>query len=455
MKDKMLFWFGMALGLCSVQAAEVSFEREVWPIFKRHCVGCHCAQKDKGGLRMDEAARLLKGGKTGELLVPGHPDKSLLISQVSGDKPEMPENEPPLSPAKVRVLERWIAEGAKIDGMPKAEVPPVLIPEIYGTAPAVASVALSPDGRTGVVACRSEVVVIDLENEVPHRRLPTEFDLITHLEFSPDGRHLAVSGGSPQQFGGLQILETASWDRHAVRRLGSDTLFRARFSPDGKTIAVGGANGGIHLVPLADKGAPRQIELHSDWVLDVAFTPDGKKLVSGGRDKTTKVCSVEPLQLIRTVDQSKESILAVAANSKHAFSAGTGRSLNGYDFELALSGVELSGGGNDAKPVNKRDQYTRVFEGQPEAVTALAMSGDYKVLAVASRASEVRVYDADTRTKKAALSKVSSPVLAVALNADGSRLLLGAKNGVVEWWDVAQAKKLRTVVPVPVKPAAP
>ena len=48
-----------------VQAEEVSFQRDVWPIFKRHCVGCHSEKKDKGGLRMDDVALLLKGGKTG------------------------------------------------------------------------------------------------------------------------------------------------------------------------------------------------------------------------------------------------------------------------------------------------------------------------------------------------------------------------------------------------------
>jgi WD40 repeat protein len=176
--------------------------------------------------------------------------------------------------------------------------------------------------------------------------------------------------------------------------------------------------------------------------------------VSGGRDKTTKISSVEPLQLLRSVDQSKEIISAVAATELHAFSGGLARAVSGYELKLALSGVEVSGSGNGAVPVNKKEQYTKAFEAQTEAVTALAMSGDRALLAVATRSNEVRVYLADARSKKAALPKVAAPVLSVALNQDGSRLLLGAKNGEVELWDVAQAKRLRSFVPVPVKGSA-
>lgn len=453
MKNRLLFLAAAGVAT-ALPAQEVSFERDVWPIFKRHCVGCHSEKKEKGGLRMDDMAALIKGGKTGPLWVAGHPEKSLLISQVSGDKPEMPENEPPLSAIKVRLLEKWVAEGARIDAPPRREVPPVLIPEVYATAPAVGSVGISPDGKTGVAACRSEVVVFDMNGGGEVRRIPSEFDLITHVEFSPDGKVLAVSGGTPQIFGALMLLDTLSWKPLNVRRVSKDTLFRGRFSPDGQTIALGGANGAIFLIPLDPSKPHREMELHSDWVMDVAFTPDGSKLVSGGRDKTTKVSSVETLHLLRSVDQSKEGIAAVAATNLQAFSGGVARAVNGYDFALALSGVEVSGSGNGAMPVNKKDQYTRAVDTQPDAVTAMATSGDGKLLAVSSRSNEIRIYQSENRSKKGTLSKVAGPVLSVALNHDGSTVLLGSKNGTVEVWDVANAKRLHAFVPVPVRGGA-
>src|SRR5207244_3775255 len=57
------------LSLVTARGDEVSFQRDVWPIFKRHCVGCHSEQKTKGKLRLDDVAALRKGGKTGPLFV--------------------------------------------------------------------------------------------------------------------------------------------------------------------------------------------------------------------------------------------------------------------------------------------------------------------------------------------------------------------------------------------------
>jgi hypothetical protein len=443
------------LGATPVHAADVSYQRDVWPIFKRHCLGCHTEGKAKGGLRLDDIAALKKGGKHGALFVAGKPDKSLLMQQVTGDPPEMPENEPPLTAEKVKVLRDWIAQGAKIDAAPKVERPPVVIPATYAFAPSITSVSLSPDGKLAAVAVRSEVVLFNVDGDTAPRRLATDFDLITHVEFSPDGKRLAAAGGSPQQFGGVIFFDPADGKRQSSRRVGNDTLFKGSFAPDGQTIALGGSGGAIHLIPVDAKAEVKAIDLHSDWVMAVAYTPDGKQLVSGSRDKTTKVSSVESLRLLRSIDQSADTINAVAADALTAISAGNARTLNGFDFKLALAGVEVTGSGNGARPANNRDQYVRAYETQPEAVMALAMSGDRKLLAVATRAAEVRVYQADNRQRKVAIAKVPAPVQAIALNQDGTRLLLGSKTGEVQVYDTATAaaKLLKTLVPVPVAPA--
>ena len=449
--------FVIALGLLwSAQAigAEVSFQHDVWPIFKRHCIGCHSELKKKGGLRLDEVAALIKGGKNGPLFVAGKPDDSLLIDEVTGDEPEMPQNDAPLSRAKVKVLTDWIAQGAKIDGPPKSEVPAVVIPQFYTSAPAVSSVTISQDGKLAAVACRSEVVIFNVDDESAPRRVPTDFDLINHVELSPDGKRLAVAGGSPQQFGGIIFFDPADGKREFERRIGTDTLFKGNFAPDGQTIAVGGPTGAIYLIPVDDeKAAVKSIELHSDWVTAVAYTPDGKELVSGSRDKTTKISSAEKLTLLRSVDESKEMINAVAADSLTAISGGNARDLLGFDFKQALVGMQVTGSGNGAQPVNNRGQYLRTFEAQPEAVMAMATSGDRKLLAVATRAAEVRIYSTENRQRKVSIPNVPAPVLSVALNQDGSRLIVGCKSGVVQVWDTGTAKLIKSLTPVPVQQA--
>ncbi len=440
-----------ALGGGAAFAGQISFEREVWPIFRRHCVSCHAEGKAKGGLRMDTASALQKGGETGVLFVAGRPEESLLISQVSGEKPEMPEKEPPLSADKVRILREWIAQGARIDVVPKMVVPVVKVPEVYATAPAVTGVALSPDGTRGVAACRSEVVLFDVDAGKVLKRVPTGMDLVNAVEFSPDGALIAVSGGYPQQWGGVLFLDAVNGAERGLRKVAGDTLFRGKFSPNSSEAAFGGPGGVVYVIPVDAAKPVRSMEIHSDWVMDVAYTPDGKRLVSGSRDKTTKVSSVDDMALLRSVDESSEMIHAVATDGETGVSGGNAKVLAGYDYKLALAGVEVTGSGNGATPVNKKAQYLRAFEGQAEAVMSLAVSGDRKLLAVGTRASEIRVYRLADRGRVSALPKAEAPVLGVALDASGARLLSGSKSGKVQIWDVKEGKLLHTLDPVPVK----
>ena len=57
------------------------FENKVRPIFANNCYECHTDQAS-GGLRLDSKGAFDQGGGRGPLIVPGNPDKSLLIQAV-------------------------------------------------------------------------------------------------------------------------------------------------------------------------------------------------------------------------------------------------------------------------------------------------------------------------------------------------------------------------------------
>jgi WD40 repeat protein len=95
----------------------------------------------------------------------------------------------------------------------------------------------------------------------------------------------------------------------------------------------------------------------------------------------------------------------------------------------------------------------RTYEAQPDMVMALATSGDRKLLAVATRAPEIHIYLTENRLRKITIPNVPAPVLSVALNYDGSRLILGSKTGVVQVWDTTSGKLIKSLTPVPVREA--
>lgn len=93
---------------------EELFTQTVAPALENSCVRCHGPDKQKGDLRLDSLASVLLGGKSGPALVPGNPEKSLMLRLARhwDPKREMPLNGKKLSDNKLTALQKWIAGGA-------------------------------------------------------------------------------------------------------------------------------------------------------------------------------------------------------------------------------------------------------------------------------------------------------------------------------------------------------
>lgn len=88
------------------------FENKIRPILANNCYGCH-TDSSLGGLRLDSAEAIRKGGKRGPAIVPGDPSKSLLMTAVRHTDPalKMPMGNK-LKNEEIAALEDWIKAGA-------------------------------------------------------------------------------------------------------------------------------------------------------------------------------------------------------------------------------------------------------------------------------------------------------------------------------------------------------
>lgn len=122
---------GLALAFTAVTASAqdggVDFEKQILPILKAKCFKCHEKEHDdggkikkpKGGLRLDGAAAITKGGKEypDENVVAGKPDASWLLKTMglpeSDDFAMPPEGKGDRVTADEQALvKKWIAGGA-------------------------------------------------------------------------------------------------------------------------------------------------------------------------------------------------------------------------------------------------------------------------------------------------------------------------------------------------------
>jgi mono/diheme cytochrome c family protein len=127
------------------QATEV-FEARIRPILAANCYDCHTDQR-MGGLRVDSREALLKGGRTGPAIVPGDPEKSLLIQAVRQTGTlKMPKGGV-LRPDDVTALADWIRTGATWgDAAPTATAAATPTPAATST-PAAPAYVIKPEQR--------------------------------------------------------------------------------------------------------------------------------------------------------------------------------------------------------------------------------------------------------------------------------------------------------------------
>ena len=114
---------------------------------------------------------------------------------------------------------------------------------------------------------------------------------VESARFSPDGKRLAVTGGSPGRFGEVQVWDVATGELKQSLLVTYDTIYGASWSPDGTKVAFGCADN-----TCRDRRRDRQADFlsgaHNDWVLDTVFSVDGSHLVSVSRDRSMKLNEV-------------------------------------------------------------------------------------------------------------------------------------------------------------------
>ena len=88
------------------------FEKEVRPVLSEHCYKCHGAEKQKGEIRVDSRAALLKGVDGVPVATPGNPDESSLIKSIRHQtENKMPAKEPKLPDEQIAALAEWVRIG--------------------------------------------------------------------------------------------------------------------------------------------------------------------------------------------------------------------------------------------------------------------------------------------------------------------------------------------------------
>jgi len=296
---------------------------------------------------------------------------------------------------------------------------------------AVASVAFSPDGRQLVVGKRpSGLYIYDVETGDRLDRFAGGAARLVHASYIDDGRLTVVDDQR-----NLTIRETRpSWVLH--RTIGNptpdspvvDRVLAIDFSPDGRLVAVGSGepsrSGQISVWRVEDGTLRKELsEPHTDSVFALAFSPSGDLLASSSSDRLMRVFDLAEGELVRTFEGHTHHVVDVVwrANGKQLATCSADKNIKIWDF---ASGEQLRSIGGPAKEI-----------------TAISFLGIGNQLASVSGDKQIRIHNVDDGKQLRSFTVETDYLYCCSATELGDTIVTGGDDPVFRVWNTADGKE--------------
>jgi WD40 repeat protein len=409
--------FGSSVRAEGEGSAAPDYVKQVAPILKKYCAGCHNNDDREGKLSLESFAELNKGGERGAAIVPGQATSSRLIRVLTGDaKPKMPpeDNEAP-NESELAILRAWVDLGAK---GPEGEEPRVLVtprvPAARGSK-AITAVAMSPEGTLLAVARFAEVELRAIGGVL--RTIGPLDGKVHAVHFSADGSRLVTASGVTGLRGVASIWNVV--DGTLIREFTAhrDTLYDAELSPDGKLLATCSYDRKVILWNAETGEQLRTLDGHNDAIYDVAFSPDGTVLATASGDETAKLWQVETGMRLDTLHQpqAEQYVVTFSPDGKYVLAGGADNRIRVWRFVSTKQ-----------RRINPLVYARFAHEG---AVVALAFSRDGKSLLSASEDRTVKLWETNGYTQVHLYEPQSDDVAGLAVSPLEDAITIGRLDG--------------------------
>jgi WD40 repeat protein len=409
---------------------QISFSKQVAPIFQTKCAGCHSKTANMGGFVLTDFDSLMKGGSHGVAIIPSHGSESRLVKMLEGSmQPRMPMGGQ-LEEQEIATIRLWIDQGARLDqeavqmdSLHEPEIPK--IKAAASLSPEIGAVTFSPDGSLIASGSYGSVVFFDAAKGGQVGQLTGITETVRSVAFSPDGKYFATGAGRPGQVGEIKIWDTGVgfWNRLARQtvRAHRDCVYALAFSPDSRILASTSYDHMIFLWDPANGEQVKTLKEHTDAVFDLAFSPDGKWLASGGADRTVKLWDIVTGKRIHTLGNSTEGVNTIAFHPSKPWIAASG-------FDKTIHVWDLS-----------KEEPVEIFSiiAHEEPVLRLAFSPDGNWLVTSSWDKSVKVWNTKTMEQSRVIPDQRDWVVAMRFSPDGRKLVLGRYDGSISVYETS------------------
>ena len=415
------------LPICTTSAASRNwlYERDIAPILRTYCAGCHNDADREGEFSVETFASLNKGGDKGATLKPGDPESSLLVKLIEGrSKPSMPpKDEPRVPAAELALLRQWIADGAPGPQRDESLLKNLVVPEVAigrGVARPWTAVEYSPDGKILALGTAGRVEFRNASGRRIQRVIDGIPGKVNALHFSADGATLVVAAGITGLDGVAELYSVATAQKLVRFEGHRDAVQDAELSPDGRWLATAGYDRSIRLWKVADRSLVWSNSVHNGAVFDLAFDPSGAVLASASADQTVKLWRVRDGVRLDTLNQPQGDLNRVlfTPDGQHVLAVGADRRIHQWRF-VSREAPALN-------PV-----VTARFAHEA-GIVSMVLSRDGRHLVTGAIDRSLKQWRLPELQEVASWSGQSDVAAALAMDRSGDRVLVARMDGSVE-----------------------
>jgi len=407
---------------------EIVYEKDVAPILRKYCAGCHNDADREGEFSLESYASLSKGTKDGPAFLASESETSLMYRLISENSDEQmpPDGEPKPSQEDVETIRVWIEQGAK---GPAGEVPDRLalhvpmIPAKTDRSP-ITAVDWSVDGTAIAIARYSQVQIIATDNSKVLATLDDFPGKVTSVHFCLDADHLVTSSGVAGLGGVAALWNWKSGEKIRDFKGHRDLMFDAEVSPNGKLLATCSYDRSILLWDLESGQNLREFVGHNGAIYDIEFSVDSQALVSASADSTCKVWRLSDAERMDTLGQPLKEQYRVSLSPD-------GRSVAAAGADNRIRIWKLV---STTQPRINPLMVARYAHEGP--IISLQYTPDGKHLVSISEDKTVKVWETKNYTETQLIEGESEVSMALAIAPDSQRFLMGRLDGSIDFQEI-------------------